>query len=440
MNENTIKNKPKTMDEQNGKTKKPVMNIENLKKYYDNNSSLIENLLGSGTNPIRAVDDVSFSLNRGETLGIVGESGCGKSTLARTLVGLHKPTEGNVTIFNNDVHELVQENRKRLTRLIQFVFQDPSSCLDPRLTVRQIVREPLKVHEVGAKEHQMQLVEETIKKVGLSIDQLDRYPSELSGGQRQRVGIARALVLEPEILVLDEPTSALDVSVQAQILNLLKDIQNEFELSMLIISHDISVIRYLSDRVGVMYLGELIEIGNSSEIFNNTAHPYTTTLLDSVPRVGEFNTEYEKVDPDIPSPRNPPTGCRFHTRCVKNIPPTEYDINQDEWNAILTYKYDLKNNNISMSKIRNLTSESLSEKNIKNNMELLYEYYDIPQNSLDSSARNKIESSFDCLIDEDIQSAFTIMDESFKSVCEKESPQQVEVDSDHRAMCHLLTD
>ncbi|WP_273836807.1 oligopeptide/dipeptide ABC transporter ATP-binding protein [Halococcus sp. PRR34] len=388
----------------------PLVSVDGLEKHYYENDSLFDRLLGRDPTAVRAVDGVEFAVERGETLGLVGESGCGKSTTGETLLGLREATAGTVRFDGEPVAELSGDEEKAFRRRAGIVFQDPFSSLDPRQTVGEIVAEPLRVHglpkpaadvgvavvdagrDVAASESpdveekidtdavtieggdlvaseaaafvvrvdrtgeeptvrieeradvnasvreddvtvsdtgvtvavgtdrsrlRRERVADLLERVGLSAAQRERYPHEFSGGQRQRVGIARALALDPEFVVLDEPVSALDVSVQAQILNLLGDLQDEFDLTYLFIAHDLSVVRHISDRVAVMYLGEIVEIGPVEPIFEHPSHPYTEALLESVPRANtaERDRDVEALAGDVPSPRDPPSGCRFHTRC-----------------------------------------------------------------------------------------------------------------------------
>jgi len=416
-----------------------LLRVSGLQKHYLDKPGLLDRLFDTDTERVRAVDDVSFSIDRGETLGVVGESGCGKSTLARTLLGLHEPTAGRVELVGRDVHEWIQTNRKGFTRQAQFVFQDPSSCLDPRLTLREIIREPLEIHNIGATDHQNGIVEELVEKVGLSVDQLDRYPGELSGGQRQRVGIARALGLDPQLLILDEPTSALDVSVQAQILNLLKEIQIEFDLTFLLISHDLSVIRYLCDRVAVMYLGEIVEIGPTEDVFEQTRHPYTQALLESVPQVGAFDIEYEEIDPDIPSPRNPPAGCRFHTRCPDVIPPAEYDLPQQQWLSIFEYKLDIQSGRLTAEKLADMADRNALDMDDKKALAtFLRASYGIPDSLRDPTAQSHLDASVRALIPGETDTARECIVEHFVSPCESEQPAVTAIAPTHEVHCHLL--
>jgi peptide/nickel transport system ATP-binding protein len=295
----------------------PLLEVQNLKKYYFEQDTLIDRALGRDPVSVQAVDGVSFHVNKGETLGLVGESGCGKSTTGETILRLRDATDGQIIFDGEDLLMLDEEEVRQFRRRAQVVFQDPFSSLDPRMTAGNIITEPLDIHNIADREQRRERAKELLTRVGLSAAQVDRYPHEFSGGQRQRIGIARALALEPEFIVLDEPVSALDVSVQAQILNLLEDLQAEFGLTYLFIAHDLSVVRHISDRVAVMYLGRIVETGQVDDIFENPHHPYTEALLESVPRASteEYGREVNALQGDVPSPRTPPSGCRFHTRC-----------------------------------------------------------------------------------------------------------------------------
>ncbi|MCC7362637.1 MAG: ABC transporter ATP-binding protein [Anaerolineales bacterium] len=263
-----------------------------------------------------AVDGVSLAINKGETLGMVGESGCGKSTLGLTIMRLYEPTSGRVLIEGQDIATLDPQRLREARRQMQMIFQDPFASLDPRLTVAHLIREPLDIHGIGTVAERTAEVRRLLRITGMPSDAAARFPSEFSGGQQQRIGIARALALQPKLLICDEPVSALDVSVQAQILNLLRDIQQQFELTYLFISHNISVTAFMSRRIGVMYLGKLVEIGPSQDILNRPFHPYTQALLKAIPRpVPKRKRDKRAILGEIPSPINPPSGCRFHPRC-----------------------------------------------------------------------------------------------------------------------------
>ncbi|MFF1422598.1 ABC transporter ATP-binding protein [Streptomyces sp. NPDC058280] len=296
----------------------PILEVRDLVKHYPlTRGILFKKQIGA----VRAVDGVSFDLAPGETLGIVGESGCGKSTVARMLVHLERPTAGRIRYRGQDITQLSGRALKAVRRNIQMVFQDPYTSLNPRMTVGDIIGEPYEIHpEVAPKGDRRRKVQDLLDVVGLNPEYLNRYPHQFSGGQRQRIGIARGLALRPEIIVADEPVSALDVSVQAQVINLMEKLQDEFNLSYIFIAHDLSIVRHISDRVGVMYLGRLAEIGSDTEIYEHPTHPYTQALLSAVPPPDP--TARERRDRiilvgDVPSPANPPSGCRFRTRCWK---------------------------------------------------------------------------------------------------------------------------
>ncbi|MGJ4848638.1 ABC transporter ATP-binding protein [Bacillota bacterium Meth-B3] len=277
-----------------------------------------------GRSVVHAVDGVSFAIPRGKTLGLVGESGCGKSSCARTIVRIYEPTGGKIILGGQDISTLDQRSLLPVRRRMQMIFQDPYASLNGRMTVRDLIAEPLRAHGLhdSAREADA-LIFEMLDKVGLSREHAGRYAHEFSGGQRQRVGIARALILKPELVVCDEPISALDVSIQAQVVNLLKDFQQELGLSYLFIAHDLSMVRYVSDRVGVMYLGKLVELADAEEIYRQPKHPYTVGLLNSIPipnpRLARAK-QVSSIEGDIPSPIDPPPGCRFHTRCPRAMP------------------------------------------------------------------------------------------------------------------------
>ncbi|AYF41763.1 ABC transporter ATP-binding protein [Ethanoligenens harbinense] len=290
----------------------PLLKVEHLKKYFPIKGGVFQRTVGY----VKAVEDVTLELNKGETFGLVGESGCGKSTAGRTILRLYEKTDGIVRFKGKDVFALKKSELRRMRQNMQIVFQDPYSSLNPRMTVGGIIGEPLLEHGLCTRDEQRGKVLEIMERCGLLASHIDRYPHEFSGGQRQRIGIARALAMGPEFIVCDEPVSALDVSIQAQIINLLSDLQKELQLSFLFISHDLSVVRHISHRIGVMYLGALIETANKDELYDNPVHPYTRALLSAVPIPDPTVKRNRIILPgDLPSPVNPPAGCKFHTRC-----------------------------------------------------------------------------------------------------------------------------
>ena len=293
----------------------PLLDVKNLKMHFPLTQGIIfQRKVGA----VQAVDGVSFSVKRGETLGLVGESGCGKSTTGRAILQLYKPTDGNVIFNGSDLTTLDSTQMRKMRRHLQMIFQDPYASLNPRMTVGNIVSEPMQIHKLVAKNERTQRVQELLQTVGLNPYFANRYPHEFSGGQRQRIGIARALAANPDFIVCDEPVSALDVSIQAQIVNLLEDLQEQFSLTYLFIAHDLAVVRHISDRIAVMYLGWIVEVAPSAELYRKPLHPYTKALLSAVPIPDpqiERTRERIILTGDLPSPANPPAGCRFHTRC-----------------------------------------------------------------------------------------------------------------------------
>ena len=293
----------------------PLVELQNLKVYFPIKSGVV---LDRHVGDIRAVDDVSLQIKRGETVGLVGESGCGKSTVGRTIVRLYKPTAGRILFEGRDISQLGENELRPLRRRMQMVFQDPYASLNPRHSVGRIVGEPLRTHGLANRREAAGRVRDLLKIVGLPGDAAGRYPHEFSGGQRQRIGLARAIALNPDFVVADEPVSALDVSIQAQIINLLEQLQDEFDLTYLFIAHDLAVVRHISDRIAVMYLGWIVEVSSAAELYEKPLHPYTISLLSAVPipdPIVERQRQPILLAGDLPSPANPPAACRFHTRC-----------------------------------------------------------------------------------------------------------------------------
>lgn len=320
-------------------TKQALVQIKGLKKYFPVTQGIV---IQRKVADVKAVDGLDFEIRKGETLGLVGESGCGKSTTGRAILQLYRPTAGDVFFQGKNLCKLQGEELRKMRRHMQMIFQDPYASLNPRMTVGDIIGEPLEVHNIAKGKEKKERVQELLQTVGLNPYFVNRYPHEFSGGQRQRIGVARALAVNPDFIVCDEPISALDVSIQAQIINLLEELQEKFHLTYLFIAHDLSVVRHISDRVAVMYLGKIVELTDRNSLYNNPLHPYTKALLSAVPipdPVVEEKRERIILVGDVPSPLRPPPGCRFHTRCpiVMNIckeqDPVFRDVGGDHWVA-----------------------------------------------------------------------------------------------------------
>ncbi|MEY4616869.1 MAG: hypothetical protein RJB66_1829 [Pseudomonadota bacterium] len=291
-----------------------ILEIKNLKKYFPHK----KNFLSQTTSFVRAVDGVNLHIKKGEALGLVGESGCGKSTLGRTIIRLYEPTDGSILFKGQDFGELSGAQLRKARRDIQMIFQDPTASLDPRMTVGQILTQPMDIHDLHPKHQRLDRAKDLLETVGLQASHCERWPHQFSGGQRQRINIARALAVNPELIIADEPVSSLDASVQAQILNLLKDLQDKFKLTFLFISHDLKVVEHFCDRVAVMYLGRIVETATREEIYQNPNHPYTQALLSAIPQIGSGKKKIKRsLSGEVPSAIYPPSGCHFHPRCSK---------------------------------------------------------------------------------------------------------------------------
>jgi oligopeptide transport system ATP-binding protein len=319
-----------------------LVKVDHLVKHFPIKRGLLQRQVGA----VRAVDGITFDVYRGETFGLVGESGCGKSTAGRSVLQLYRPTSGHVYFESVDLVAMKGEDLRRMRRRMQMIFQDPYASLNPRMTIGETIGEPLLVHGLAGKDEIQDKVKELLEVVKLSPDFINRYPHEFSGGQRQRIGVARALALNPDFIVCDEPISALDVSIQAQIINLLQELQETFSLTYLFIAHDLSMVRHISDRVAVMYLGIIVELAEVHELFENPLHPYTEALLSAVPvpdPIVEMTRERIILQGDVPSPVNPPSGCRFRTRCPKvmevcaSVQPIWQEVAPDHWVACHLY-------------------------------------------------------------------------------------------------------
>jgi peptide/nickel transport system ATP-binding protein len=406
----------------------PLLRIEGLKTYYTD-----ESLINSDP-PVKAVDDVSLDIRRGETLGLVGESGCGKTTLGRTLVGLESATSGSVTVDGTDITELSGSELREWQRRVGMVFQDPQESLNDRQTVGEIVGEPLEAHGWKTPAEREARVHALLDRVGLREEHFYRYPHQFSGGQRQRVGIARALALEPEFVILDEPVSALDVSVQARVINLLEELQADLGLTYLFIAHDLSVVRHIADRVAVMYLGNVLEVGPTKRVFEAPANPYTRSLLSAIP--GSSSPAPDDLDRITlrgtpPNPRHPPTGCPFATRCPAKIPPTDYaDLSDEAFEAIETFRGVLRERSRGGTELSQRLRRKLGFGAGGRSIEVIEAelFTDV---GLSPAARDVIDRAT-ATAETDLDESVAILDKEFGSVCDRESPVEHEVDGTGR--------
>ncbi|SFQ11860.1 peptide/nickel transport system ATP-binding protein [Halolamina pelagica] len=412
-----------------------LVSLCDLKTYYGEDSLLSDD-------PVKAVDGVSFDIHKGETLGLVGESGCGKTTLGRTLIQLEDATAGEVRIGDTDVTTLTGDDLQRWRRNSQMVFQDPESSLNDRMTVGAIIREPLDVHDWKTPRERRARVRELLDTVGLSEEHYYRYPHQFSGGQRQRVGIARALALEPEFVVLDEPVSALDVSVQAQILNLLNRLQDEFGLTYLFIAHDLSVVRHICDRVAVMYLGNVMELGPTERLFQQPQNPYTHALLSAIPEPDPTaDSDRITLTGSPPSPRDPPAGCPFATRCPMKIRPPEYDsVDTEVWARVEMLREVLRERS---NADRSLTERAREILGLSSRFSSADEVHDelFADVTLPAAVEDHIEEAMDHVRNDNETRARAQLREAFGSVCDEERPKSHVVDDESgTSRCHRHRD
>jgi peptide/nickel transport system ATP-binding protein len=416
-----------TTDERTGEAD-PILAVEGLKKHFDQSQGLLDRIVGE-TGTVRAVDGVDLTVREGETLAVVGESGCGKSTLAQTVLNLHQPTAGSVRYRGEDIAGLTGRDMRPYRREMQVVFQDPLASLNPRQTVGEILTAPMEVHGIGdGSDDRLERARSLLDRVGLKAGHVDRYPKQFSGGQQQRVAVARALAVEPDLLVADEPVSALDVSVQAQILNLLEELQQELGLSLLFITHDLSVVRHIADRVAVMYLGKMVETAPAEELFADPDHPYTESLLSAVPRIDPGDRPDRIIlQGTVPSPLDPPSGCRFHTRCPAVIPPPDWAGTQPQFRAAFTFRNRVLDGELDPDAARTrLESEGrdVSDENVTAYLveqALPGEVADLPPEAADA-----VRTAAAALADEDDERAAEVVAEAFPSPCEQEVPRSVD--------------
>jgi peptide/nickel transport system ATP-binding protein len=417
----------------------PVLEVKNLKKYFSQSDGIIQRFIG-GPDTTYAVDGVDITIREGQTLAVVGESGCGKTTLAQTIIGLHEPTEGAVYYDGEEISGLSDSNRRPYVRNLQMVFQDPLSSLNPRKTVDKILRAPLEIHGIGDSDTERRdMAKEKLQLVGLEEEHLTRYPRNFSGGQQQRIALARALMLDPDVLIADEPVSALDASVQAQILQLFEDLQARLGISILYIAHDLSTVKYISDRVAVMYLGEIVETGLTEDVFGNPEHPYTKALMSAVPRIGR-DTKKERIilKGDPPSPQDPPSGCRFHTRCPAIIPDGTWEGTQSQFKEGFLFRKRVENGDINTTVLENRlggAERKASENPVRNEIEC--NHFDNLRSYPDDTVE-LVRRSIDAYVDGERSSAVELLQSEFGSPCERTKPEGVEHDRDHLVHCHRV--
>jgi peptide/nickel transport system ATP-binding protein len=412
---------------------RPLLEVEGLTKHFPVTSGAFRQESGR----VHAVDDVSFTLDRGETLGLVGESGCGKSTVARTVLHLERPTGGSVRFDGEDVTGFEGRALKRFRRSAQMIFQDPTSSFDPRMSIGESVVEPLRIHGVTDRDTRRHVGEDLLDRVGLDAGDFDRYPHELSGGQRQRVAIARALSVNPDLIVADEPVSALDVSVQSEILSLLASIQERFDVAILFISHDLSVVREICDRTAVMYLGEIVEAAPTDALFENPQHPYTRALLAAIPEPDpRSRREPVRLSGDVPSAENPPAGCRFHTRCPAVIQPADVELDQAVWRAVLDFREQVERGDLAgeVEAIRGSGGKS-DGGNDETVAATLRERADLPETIGEPAIEDAVRRAIDRLLDGDREEAREALSGVVQTPCAAESPRQYATKHGWEAAC-----
>lgn len=408
----------------------PLLSVRNLKKHYP----ITEGLLRRETGRVRAVDGVSFDIAAGEAFGLVGESGCGKSTTALSVLHLEEPTGGTVRFDGERLGEFGRRDRKQFRRRVQLVMQDPDSAFNPRMTVGETVAEPLQVHGMTDSDRRQRIVADTLEQVGLSGSAADSYPHEFSGGEKQRIALARALVLNPDLLVADEPVSALDGRTKADVLSLMNDLQEAFDLSILLISHDIDVVRQFCDRVAVMYLGRIVETGPTDEIVTDPHHPYTQILLSSVPSLDPDQQFTENIGDtltdDLPDATDLPDGCRFHPRCPAIIPPAERSLTADEWRGVVALRFYLADDWTSVDHLRASLADGDTLK------DQLRETFSLGDPIPDDAVEAALEDAVEALQNGSIPEAGDCLSEVTRTVCERETPTLRAEQAAHEVACH----
>ncbi|WP_254862386.1 ABC transporter ATP-binding protein [Halovivax gelatinilyticus] len=423
----------------------PLLKVTDLKKHYPITKGFMNKEIGRA----RAVDGISFEIERGETFGIVGESGCGKSTAATSMIRLEEPTSGEVHFNGENILDYDPKQLRMFRREVQMIFQDPDSSFDPRMSIGDSVAEPLIVQGMTDRERRRAIVGDLLERVGLSASDMERYPHEFSGGQKQRIGLARALSVNPEFIVADEPVSALDVSVQSEILRLLDEFQRNFGLTMLIISHNLGVVREVCDRVAVMYLGEFVEVAPTEELFTNPKHPYTQALLSAIPTPDPRERGMgQDLKGDVPDPSAPPAGCRFHTRCPKVIPPEGINLPQSEWRNLLHFRKKVQGSGIdldSIVKVNVLDDESIDDPTSVTADDIdadtlsnwIRREYELPQQLTDTTAETILSHALESIVDDDEDAAVSILNENFTTPCEEQKPALDTVEPGRQSACLL---
>lgn len=423
-------------------TNEPVFEVTDLQKHY----KLTSGFLNTESGVAKAVDGISFSIQPGETIGIVGESGCGKSTAATTMLQLEEPTAGSIKFNGEEITEFNTNELRGLRREMQMVFQDPETSFNPRMSIGESVGEPLRVQGLTNKHKRKEIIGDLLERVGLSRSDMNRYPHEFSGGQKQRIALARALSVNPKLLVADEPVSALDVSIQSEILRLIDEFQEETGLAVIIISHNLGVVKEVCDRVAVMYMGEFVEVAPTEELFEDPQHPYTQSLLASIPTPdpSERGADVELTG-DVPDPANPPSGCRFHPRCPKIIPPEGIEVPQETWRHVMNFRSQVETDKIDLDGITKLyteeddgnsqvTAEDVTAENLSS---WVREHFEIPETISDRDLEETVTTAIQAVIDGETEKACNVLQDNTATVCEQESPETHTVGDNHTSACHL---